>query len=200
MIELLDRADKYAAGKTNAIMDKAIAQAYADGYRDGYADREKEMPVNLREYKTTFVDLGLPSGTLWSTAYEKEGEEYIYSPYEKAVLLDIPTIEQWNELVSSCRWDFVTNNAGLYRVDCVGPNGVVISFRVTGLIAAIQKKKSSDSYFWVKQEMEGDNRKAVHIYRQKGTTLQGSVYHTDVKVAEDIFSGFKLPIRLVRKK
>ena len=38
MTELLDRADKYASGKSNAVIDKAIAQAYADGYRDGYKD------------------------------------------------------------------------------------------------------------------------------------------------------------------
>ena len=65
MIELLDRAEKYASGKASVMIDKAIAQAYADGYRDGYADREKEIPINLRENKTIYVDLGLPSGTLW---------------------------------------------------------------------------------------------------------------------------------------
>ena len=51
MIELLDRAEKYASGKASVMIDKAIAQAYADGYRDGYADREKEIPINLRETK-----------------------------------------------------------------------------------------------------------------------------------------------------
>ena len=51
-------------------MDKAIAQAYADGYRNGYKDREEEIPVDLRDNKTEYVDLGLPSGTLWSTDYE----------------------------------------------------------------------------------------------------------------------------------
>ena len=115
-------------------------------------------------------------------------------------MYDIPTIEQWNELVSNCKWDYVTNNAGiLFRVDCVGPNGKVLSFYVTGLIVAIQKKKNSESFFWVKQDAEGNNRFAVHFYQQKNT-IQGKVYSTDVKVAEETFSGYKLPIRLVRKK
>ena len=39
-MELIEKAEKYAVGKANTAMDKAIAQAYADGYRDGYTDRE----------------------------------------------------------------------------------------------------------------------------------------------------------------
>ena len=74
MTELLDRADKYAAGKANAIIDKAIAQAYVDGYRDGYKDKENEIPVDFRGIMTEFIDLGLPSGTLWSCDFEKEKE------------------------------------------------------------------------------------------------------------------------------
>ena len=46
MIELIERADKYAAGKTYAAIDKVIAQAYANGYRDGYKDCEDEIPVD----------------------------------------------------------------------------------------------------------------------------------------------------------
>ena len=201
MIELKDKSANYAAGKANEAIDKVIAQAYADGYRDGYADCEKDIPVNLHDPKSTNVDLGLPSGTLWSSNYDKEDDEYVFSPYEKAVMYDIPTIEQWNELVVSCKWDYVTNSAGtLLRIDCTGPNGRVISFYVTGQICAIQKKSSNESFFWVKQEMDGTDRKAVHMSYQKKTTYQGCVYYNEVKVAEDTFSGYKLPIRLVRKK
>ena len=203
MIELLDKADKYASGKSNAIIDKAIAQAYADGYRDGYADREKEIPMNLRENKTKFVDLGLPSGTLWATSFEYNGEDVIYSPYERAVLLDIPTIEQWNELTNLCKWDFIKNSNGtLCRSDCVGPNGRVISFYVTGLINAIEKRNHNESFFWIKEDIDGNEKKAVHIYRSY-IKLEGKVKYIgdDCTVAvQNQFSGCKLPIRLVRKK
>ena len=70
MMELREKAENYAVGKANAAMDKAIAQAYADGYRDGYKDREDEIPVDLRDNKMEFVDLGLPSGTLWAKEFE----------------------------------------------------------------------------------------------------------------------------------
>jgi hypothetical protein len=203
MIELLDKAGKYADGKANAIIDKAIAQAYADGYRDGYADREKEIPMNYRENKTIYVDLGLPSGTLWAASFETNGEGVTYFPYERAVLLDIPTIEQWNELINLCKWDFVKNSNGtLYRADCAGPNGRVISFYVTGLINAIEKRDHNESFFWIKEDIDGNEKRAVHIYRPY-TKHEGKViyYSDDCTVAlQNKFSGYKLPIRLVRKK
>ena len=67
MIELLDKADKYAAGKINEALDKVIAQAYADGYRDGYKECQDHVSVNLRISNTEYVDLGLPSGTMWAS-------------------------------------------------------------------------------------------------------------------------------------
>lgn len=83
-MEITERAGNYAEGKANEAITKAIAQAYADGYRDGYKDREEEIPVDLRDNKTEYVDLGLPSGTLWSNDYEKENGETLYLPYGEA--------------------------------------------------------------------------------------------------------------------
>ena len=203
MIELLDRAEKYASGKASVMIDKAIAQAYADGYRDGYADREKEIPINLRENKTIYVDLGLPSGTMWSTSFDTDGYNVIYLPYEKAVMYEIPTTDQWKELFDECKWDFIKDKNGtLYRADCAGPNGRVISFYVTGLINAIEKRNHNESFFWIKEDVEGNEKKAVHIYRPT-TKYQGKVMYvgegTSINLQSN-FSGFKLPIRQVRKK
>ena len=80
MKELENFAANYSAGKANEAIDKAIAQAYADGYRDGYKDREEEIPVDLRDNKTEYVDLGLPSGTLWATDFEKEDSVIVIYP------------------------------------------------------------------------------------------------------------------------
>ena len=77
---LAEKSEKYAAGKANAAIDKAIAQAYADGYRDGYKAREEEIPVDLRDNKTEFVDLGLPSGTLWAKDYERADGKLHFLP------------------------------------------------------------------------------------------------------------------------
>ena len=71
MKELKELSANYATEKTNEMMSQIVAQAFADGYRMGYKDREDEIPVDLRDGKTKFVDLGLPSGTLWSSDFEK---------------------------------------------------------------------------------------------------------------------------------
>lgn len=199
MIELLDRADKYASGKSNAIIDKVIAQAYADGFRDGYKAREEEIPVDLRENKTEFVDLGLPSGTLWSASYEKHGEGYLYVPYNNAVLFDIPTLEQWNELYTTCKWEYVYTAGLLCRIDCTGPNGHVISFCTSGLINAKQLNKRDEAFFWIKEIIEGNDKYAVHMYRLSNV-IQNKKYFYDNTVVEKSFSGYKLPIRLVQTK
>lgn len=102
MMEIVERAASYAEGKANEAITKAIAQAYVDGYRDGYKDRENEIPVDLRDSKTVFVDLGLSSGTLWSADYEREDEKVIFLPFDTAENYNLPTEELWKELFETC--------------------------------------------------------------------------------------------------
>ena len=71
MIELNEKAGSYAEANVINVLKEAFAKVYADGYRDGYKDREEEIPVNMRPNQTKYVDLGLPSGTLWSDDYER---------------------------------------------------------------------------------------------------------------------------------
>ena len=78
MIELKEKAGIYAEENVINVLKEAFAKVYADGYRDGYKDREDEIPVDIRGNKTEYVDLGLPSGTLWSTDYERDGEKKCY--------------------------------------------------------------------------------------------------------------------------
>ena len=47
MMDVTERANKYADGKANEAITTAIALAYMDGYRDGYKDRQEEIPVEL---------------------------------------------------------------------------------------------------------------------------------------------------------
>lgn len=203
MEELRKKAINYAEENVINVLKEAFAKVYADGYGDGYKAREEEIPVNLRNNKTTYVDLGLPSGTMWSTAFENDGNSIIYLPYEKAVMYDLPTIDQWKELYNKCRWDFVKNQDGeLYRADCVGPNGQVISFCVTGIINAIMKRKLCESFFWIKEDVEGNEKKAVNICRPTAM-MGGKVVYVSEQISivlQSNFSGYQLPIRQVRKK
>ena len=186
MVVITERAAKYAVGKTNDAIDKAIAQAYADGYRDGYKDREAEIPVDLRDNKNDFIDLGLLSGTLWSSEYEKDGDKYVYSPYNVAETKNIPSIEQLQELFKCCK---IKAEDGKFYF--VGTNGNYISFSPTGY-----KEVKNDSsfenpgicYFWCKED-QGYNAGAIG-------------YNSPIvwKDPRNIFTGYKLPIRLVKTK
>ena len=173
MIDLSEKSDKYAVGKANTAIDKAIAQAYADGYRDGYKDREDEIPVNLRDNKTEFVDLGLPSGTLWSTDYEKGQDKNLFLPYCETERLSIPTKDQWEELINVCKWDYDKNGA-FHEAYCVGPNGKILIFKLTGFVSVNEIKNGGNVYFWISEHKEGDEKSAVCIsdnhYTKKTTS------------------------------
>ena len=71
-----------------------------------------------------YVDLGLISMTLWK-AYNEKNEadaKYDYFTYDEAVATfrnNLPTMEQFQELMHSCRW--VWSSLGIYKV--FGPNG-----------------------------------------------------------------------------
>ena len=64
----------------------------------------------------SFVDLGLPSGTLWK-AQNEEGLMN-YDNAKKKYKRSLPTIKQWEELKRFCQWTWVGNG---YQV--IGPSG-----------------------------------------------------------------------------
>ena len=205
MIELTTKAENYAAEKTNEVMVKAIAQAYADGYRDGYKDREEEIPVDLRDNKTEYVDLGLPSGTLWAADYEKIGKK-LYVPYCQISMLNIPSEKQWNELFEICKWTGNYSSSGdtFYGILCIGPNGNSIKFRPRGYMIDEEKTAHINGgghiYFWIKDNEIGNEKNAVHVSAGNRRIDE----HTRKRIPEinitKVFSGYKLPVRLVRTK
>ena len=201
MVELTEKAAQYAAEKSNEVIANALAKAYEDGYRDGYKNREEEIPVDLRDNKTEYVDLGLPSGTLWAKEYEKENGNTLYLPYEKAARLHLPTMVQWEELQKNCRWHGKYNiNQEVYSITFVGPNGNSIIFHATGYKKGnqlVNKNYNGDGhvFLWISDEEEKEEKKAIHMGREG----EGAMRHTAVCITQ-IFMGFQLPARLVRMK
>lgn len=193
-MNILEQADKYAEGKANEAITKAIAEAYIEGYKAGYKDREEEIPLELRDNKTEYIDLGLPSRTLWSTDYEKLDGARLYLPYEKAEYLKIPTQEQWEELKNLCRWEYeFRSDSALYSAKCVGPNGNVLTFQRTGRKKTGGTEYDWQIYFWLEDDTDKAEKLGVNIY----ATINYST-RTGRIVNENIFSGYKLPVRLVR--
>lgn len=192
-MELIERAETYAEGKADEAITKAIAKAYEDGYRDGYKDREEEIPVDLRDNRTVYVDLGLPSGTLWAADYERENEEVLYLPYEKAAKYNIPTKEQWKELFECCF--YCISWGGMI---CIGPNDNSIFFGERGYK---EDERLSDNnansytsggvYLWALDD-EANMEKNIIYWSSRHGSLNPEL--------KKFFCGYKLPIRLVRQK
>lgn len=196
MKEIKEVSINYATEKTNEVLVNAIAQAYADGYRDGYKDRETDIPVDLLSSQTEFVDLGLPSGTLWSVDFLKVNDKREYLPFSMAESLCIPTEEQWNELLDICKWEFdIDRSYDLCEARCVGPSGNSLRFERTGKQNINSHSETWEVFFWIKDTKEGLEKNAVHMYNG-GKKLQSKNAKTEI---ESFFSGYKLPVRLVKK-
>lgn len=189
MIELNEKAGIYAEKIVINILKDAIAKVYADGYRDGYRDCQNQESVNLRISNTEYVDLGLPSGTLWSADYEKEANENIFEPYELASTKAIPTRAQWNELRRCANWEFIGKDDKLEVVKCTGPNGSTILFHPAGGVNFTKKVRSGRVLFWVKSTAITNCAVLLWKYNNDG--------HEDVESQDP---NLKLPVRLVRTK
>ena len=166
-MNILENAEKYAEGKANQAITKAIAEAYIEGYKAGYKDREEEIPMGLRDNKTEYVDLGLPSGTLWASDYEKSNGKYIYLPFEKAKRMNLPTEEQWEELIDFCEifhsWDY-GNDSKLKncKTTCISPNGNSITFLATGYIT-VKNEDTETAWCWLRDKSDNSETQAIYF-------------------------------------
>ena len=154
MNELQERAENYAAEKMNELMAKAIAKAYADGYRDGYKECAEDYDIDLYE-DVEFVDLGLPSGLLWSSKYriDEEGTP-LYLTYEEAAALDIPTEEQFSELIKCCEWKHLMGYVNRGGYDYRQPVGKFCNYVPHGI------------RFWIRDDEDRSEKKSVYIEDQ----------------------------------
>ena len=65
-----------------------------------------------------FIDLDLPSGTLWAT--ENEPEKYQFNKARKIFCEQLPSIKSWEELIKNCRRESDIEHK---RLILTGPNG-----------------------------------------------------------------------------
>ena len=96
----IDNAKLYAEGKVAEALKQVVADAYMAGYNAGYQDGVDKVAKDSALEGVEYVDLGLPSGTLWASDYVKDGDEVLFLPYPEALKYNIPTEEQVDELQS----------------------------------------------------------------------------------------------------
>lgn len=188
MEELKEKAACYAEENVINVLKESFAKVYADGYRDGYKDCREEMHVDLCN-DTKFVDLGLPSGTLWSKEYEQNDKEVIFLPYLEASTLNIPTEEQFSELLSLCKWEFTYIDNLSIKYDCIGLNGNIITFYSKGELAPNGYiRENRNIKFWLYSENEENEKVIANMY----------FWGEEIRKTDSMFMGCKLPVRLVR--
>lgn len=109
----------------------------SDGSRSGKVRlvTDKQKGEVLPKIPAGYVDLGLPSGTLWKDKNETGGF-YTYDEAMSKFGSELPTKEQFEELKSSCKWTWTGNG---YKV--VGPSGASITLPAAGF------RHGSDVYY-----------------------------------------------------
>ena len=96
-----EKAEQYAKNCLEHIK-KEIVDAYIEGYCEGSYDEELKHAKN-EEDDSDFIDLGLPSGTLWRKDFLSDEDcENMRLAYNEARNFSLPTEEQCRELMSKC--------------------------------------------------------------------------------------------------
>ena len=187
IMNITEKAKEYAKGKTLEAITAAIEQAYADGYNDGLKHLENEKLEAMKD-GVEYVDLGLPSGTLWSSICVSDGSNPRLFPYIEASKLSIPTKEQFEELISNCKRQDIFGSNRIIGVSLIGKTGkrIMLPFVTIDEISRLKH----NLYFWLKDDSESDEKDSA------------AEYH-DTKVesfkTKKVFMGYKLPIMLVKK-
>lgn len=176
-----------------------IESAYLKGYHQAMLDNIKSYNIDGVEY----VDLGLPSGTLWSKQPLSDRGEYIKVNYLEAQPLSIPTKDQWEELFKFCAFNKNEIIAPLPSCQRIG-----FDFWRKGLLG--EECDDSTGYkFWLKDSGDDTNRAPVMVYciKNKGCNIEyrmlSEPYRNDKDYligSDTYFTGYKLPVFLVRNK
>lgn len=86
--------------------------------------------------KQEFIDLGLPSGTLWAKRNVKIANKKHFTHYEIPLIeyitgYDVPSKEDFEELIKLCKWEWKTiGHTKGYKI--TGPNGKSIFISSAG--------------------------------------------------------------------
>lgn len=181
---------QHFAENAAAKVEELLKEAYIKGYEQGLVDAG--TPLNIDG--VTYVDMGLPSGTMWSK-YSLEYCDYGYKQrklsYLEAIKLPIPTVEQWQELCQYCRFEkqlIIGLSGGRIGYD-YAPAG----YRIHSLGEGCKENRNM---FWLKSDVDSDNHASAMIYDFETDDEECHIF----KGTSKHFIGYKLPVFLVREK
>lgn len=135
---------------SNAPSVITAAQQIAEKLSDKtIAEQQAEHQAKIAPYLAQgYVDLGLPSRTLWKNSNEGGNDTYYtYDEAKNKFGSKLPNKEQWEELINLCSWTKVNHD---YKV--VGPNGNFIMLFATGYRfcggLVYNNNNSASGYYW----------------------------------------------------
>lgn len=136
---------------------------YFSGSSKGSIASNNSGSSNGHEY----VDLGLPSGTLWKNA--NEGGDNARYTYDEAVSRfgnKLPTKQQLEELKNKCTWTWTGNG---YKV--TGPNGESITLPAAGCRYSFGGVYSVGmyGYYWSSTPFDSDDAWRLRFYSSEVT-------------------------------
>lgn len=184
----VDKAKEYAEGKVTEALNLVIADAYMAGYNAGYQDGVNNVAKEVVSEETEYVDLGLPSGTLWASDYVKDGDDVLFLPYTEAEKYNIPTEEQVDELEKFCEISIENDDSNRTYI-ILGPNGNTIMFKGVGYMRRQELQGTSDAYFW--QVYKSDDPKEIKV---------PDLYNDKDIYKATLFGGYGIPVRTVKAK
>ena len=129
-----------------------------------------------------YVDLGLPSGTLWKSANEKGGF-YTYNEAVSKFGSNLPSREQWEELKGMCTWTWTGKG---YKV--TGDNGNFITLPAAGCRGCVGDVNGVGSHgiYWSSTPNGSD--KAWYLHFSSGDVIMNynsRCYGLSVRLVQD---------------
>lgn len=187
-MDIQEQAKAYAEGKVLEALSAAVEKAYMDGYEEGYRAAENSK-VNEVIDGVEYVDLGLPSGTKWASGYLTDNNkgERIYLTYGEAEKLNIPTTEQFRELLNCCintSLSYIRSGI-VYGKQFLGSNGNFVEYYNAEMVFGDKMKPLGNIAFWLKENS------------QEGTVGESASYATSDNFLKE-FVGTRFPVILVK--
>ena len=114
--------------------------------------------INQYESRYGYVDLGLPSGTLWKKVNEGADRtnfgqtNYTYDEAISKFANNLPTKEQFEELINNCKWYWEGNG---YKL--VGPNGNSIYLPAAGFLDCDGNMRGACGVYWSSTPYDSDD-------------------------------------------
>lgn len=123
----MGQSDDYFTPATKEQRDLLFQKMKEAGYE--WDSEKKELKkIEQKPIESDWVDLGLPSGTLWKSSNETnpssvDNDFYTYGEAVRKFGDQLPTKEQWEELKNNCQWTWTGNG---YKVTGSTDNSIFL--------------------------------------------------------------------------